>query len=266
MYKFWIRKCEIIAGGKRFDMDDLDIKFNIPFDNNDEPDVAQATIYNLSDNSINSIKKEQNIIVNAGYEGDIGTIFKGTLQKTITRWNNTEKITDMHIGDGSQEWLRKHISVAYSGGITSMEILGDLVGRFGLELGKLELVNNLSFPKGRIIDSSLKDAIKQIVKETGTEFKISKGRIFIMPHKQGVPTGFLLNKDTGLIGSPEVFEKEEDGEIYKGYKIKMLLNHKITINSIIVVESKTANGTFRVLRGKHINNGSEFTTQIEVME
>lgn len=265
MVDFWIRQCEIIAGGKRFIGDELDIGFIVPFDNDEEPDVAKATIYNLSDNSINSIKKEQNVIINAGYKGDIGTIFKGTIQKAVTRWSGVDKVTELTIGDGSQQWLTKEVSEAYGEGITASAILDDLCGKFGLELGRIDLVNDLTYPKGRVIDAMLKDAIKQIVIECDTEFKISKGRIFIMPHNEGIPTGFLLNKDTGLIGSPEVFEKEEDGETLNGFKVKMLLNHRVTVDSIIQVQSRTANGIYRVLKGKHINNGSDYLTEVEVM-
>jgi hypothetical protein len=266
MDSFWIRQCTVIAGGKRFNMDELDIEFNVPFDNDEEPDIAGVTIYNLSENTINSIKKEQNVIVNAGYKGDVGTIFKGTIQKTRTRWNGVDKKTELTIGDGSQQWLTAHVSAAYGNNITANAILGDLTGRFGLELGKLNLVNNLTYPKGRIIDCSLKDAIIQIVHECDTEFKISQGRIFIMPHEQGIFTGFVLNKDSGLIGSPEAFEKEEDGKTFKGFKVKMLLNHRITINSLLQIQSKTANGVYRVSRGSHRNNGSDFLTTVEVME
>jgi len=111
----------------------------------------------------------------------------------------------------------------------------------------------------------LKDAVQQIVKECGSTFKISKGRIFIMPFGEGIQTGFLLNYQTGLIGSPEVFEREERDCTKKGYKIQMLLNHRITVNSIIRVESRTANGMFRVLKGRH-RCGGDFITEVEVME
>ena len=266
MNSFWIRQNEVIAGGKRFTLDDLDIEFNVPFDNDSEPDYAKVTIFNLSENSINAIKRDKNFIINAGYQGDVGTIFKGTLQKAYTRWSGVDKVTEFTIGDGARQWMTAHVSQAYSEGITASAILKDLTGMFGLELGKLDLVNDLTYPTGRIIDSSLKDAIKQIVRETGTEFKISQGRIFIMPHEEGIPTGFLLNSDSGLIGSPEVIEKAEDGETITGYKVKMLLNHRITINSIIIIESETANGTYRVLRGRHKNNTSDFLTEVEVCE
>jgi hypothetical protein len=266
MAKFWIRQTEVLAGGKRFHSDELDIEFTVPFDNEEEPDIAGVTIYNLSENSINAIKKDQNVIINAGYKGDVGTIFKGTLQKAATSWSDVDKVSEFTIGDGAMQWLTKDVSEAYGEDITAMAILEDLTGKFGLELGRLELVNNIAYPKGRVIDAMLKDAIKQIVRETGSQFRISGGKIFIMPHGEGIKTGFLLNKDTGLIGSPEVFEREEDGDTIKGYKVTMLLNHRITINSILQIKSKTANGVFRVLKGQHTASGSDFLTKVEVLE
>lgn len=263
MARFWIRQTEVIAGGKSFRSDDLDIEFDVPFDNDDEPDIANITIYNLSDSSINTMKKAQNVIVNAGYQGDTGTIFMGTLQKAVSRWEGIDKVTELTVGDGSQQWLTKHVSKSYAKNVSASAILKDLTGMFGLELGTFQLSNDMTYPKGRVINAMLKDAVKQIVAESNSQFNISKGKIIIMPYGQGVQTGFLLQSDTGLIGSPEAFEKEEDNKTAKGYKIQMLLNHRITVNSIIQVKSRTANGTYRVVSGKHT---SDFITEVEVRE
>ena len=264
MDSFWIRQIEIFAGSKSFRSDELDIEFDVPFDNNEEPDVARITIYNLSENSINAVSKNKTVTINTGYEGDIGTIFTGTLQKVMTRWQGVDKVTEFTVGDGSQQWLTAEISQTYAEDITASAILRDLTGMFGLELGKLELTNDITYPKGRVIDAMLKDAIKQIAKETDSRFKISKGKIYIMPFDRGIQTGVLLKSDTGLIGSPEVFEKEESGETKKGFKIQMFLNHRITVNSMIQVQSETANGVYRVLKGRH-RSASDFITEVEVL-
>lgn len=263
MGKYWIRQTEIIAGGRKYHSDDLDIDFDVPFDNDEEPDIAGVTVYNLSENSIHAIKKGQNVIINAGYKGDTGTIFMGTIQKAISRWENVDKVTELTIGDGSQQWLTKHVSKTYAENISASALLRDLTSMFGLELGKLQLKNDITYPKGRVINAMLKDAVKQIVNECDSQFNISKGKIIIIPFGGGIQTGFLLNSDTGLIGSPEAFEKEEDSKTIRGYKIQMLLNHRITVNSIIQVQSKTANGTYRVVQGKH---ASDFITEVEVLE
>jgi len=261
----WIRQVVILAGGRRFHNDDLTIEFDVPFDNTEAPDVAKATIFNLSDNSINAIKKNQHVVINAGYKGDVGTIFKGTLQNASTRWHGVDKATELIIGDGAMEWLSTEVSQTYAENIQASAILRDLTGMFGLELGRLDLVNDLTYPKGRCIDAMLKDAIKQIVKECESHFNISMGKIYIMPFGEGIETGFLLNSNTGLIGSPEAFEREEQGETMKGFKVQMLLNHRITINSILQIQSRTANGRYRVLKGRH-RSSVDFLTEVEVVE
>jgi len=265
MSKFWIRETIVLAGGRRFHSNELDIEFDVPFDNDSEPNVANITIYNLSDSSINSMQKDQTIIINSGYRDDIGSIFIGSLQKSHTRWQGTEKITELTIGDGAQEWLTSNVSQAYAEGMKASAILADLCGMFGIEPGKLDLVNDLTYPNGRVIDCMVKDAVKQIVKECDSTFKISQGKIYIMPQEQGIPSGFFLNEQTGLIGSPEVFEKEERGQTKKGYRVTMLLNHRITVDSILQIQSRTANGTFQVLKGRHRSAG-DHVTEVEVME
>ena len=49
----------------------------------------------------------------------------------------------------------------------------------------------------------------------------------------------------------------------KTWKVTCLLNPKIETDSIIKVESKTCNGTFRVISGKHTK---DFNTELEVEE
>lgn len=263
MSDFWIRQSEVIAGGKSFKSDDLDIDFDVPFDNNDEPDVAKIILYNPSENSINAILKGQNLILNAGYKGDVGTIFMGTIQEHKTFWQGVDKVTEFTAGDGSEQWLKKYISTSYGANVTAAAILSDLTGKFGLELGQLKLVNNITYPKGRVIAGMLKDALKDITAECGSQLTITKGKIVIKPFNEGKAIGFLLTSDTGLLGSPEPFSREENDKIINGFKVQMLLNHRITVNSIIQIQSKTANGSFRVQSGKHTG---EFITEVEVLQ
>lgn len=108
----------------------------------------------------------------------------------------------------------------------------------------------------------LQSVMRQIVAETGSKFHISHGKILIRPWDAGTQTGFMLNSDTGLIESPQPFEEERDGQIIKGYNVRMLLNHRVTVDSILKLESKTANGIFRVKKGVHTG---DFITEVEVV-
>ena len=89
--------------------------------------------------------------------------------------------------------------------------------------------------------------------------------------------GLDISKETGLINEPEEIEEEVKDEKksktknpkkkLKGYKIKVLLNHKITTDVIIKLTSRKVNGLFRVSKGEHKGDtsGQEYYTECEVV-
>ena len=64
---FWIREATLVIGNKKYTLGELDFKFSIPFDDSDEPPVATVTVTNLSANTRAGIKKNDPVILNAGY-------------------------------------------------------------------------------------------------------------------------------------------------------------------------------------------------------
>lgn len=263
MAKYWIQKAEILVAQKKFTNDDFEIDFLVSFDDDSEPNISHVMIYNLSDTTIALLKKGENLILNAGYEGDVGTILLGTIDKQETTWEGIDKVTKLTVSEGSDKWLNAYVSKSYAPGSTSKAILTDLAGMFGMELGELRLVNDITYARGRSVSGMLQSVMRQIVKETGSKFHISQGKILIRPWEAGTQTGFVLNADTGLIESPQPFEEENNGQKTSGYRVRMLLNHRITVDSILQIQSKTANGTFRVRRGSH--SGADFITEVDVV-
>lgn len=91
--KFWKRQATLQIGSKRFGMDDLYFKFTVPFEDSEKLGTATIEAYNLSPATRNSIKKGMPIILNAGYEGDIGAIFTGKVSQVSDKHSGTEVIT-----------------------------------------------------------------------------------------------------------------------------------------------------------------------------
>jgi hypothetical protein len=262
MAKFWKRKAEVLVAGKKYILDDFEIDFKVEFDDDPEPNISEIAIYNLSNDSISTIKKGSNIILNAGYEGDVGTILLGKVEKPETTWEGVDKKTNILIGEGSDVWMKAYVSKTYAPGITSKAILSDLSGQFGMELGDFRLTKDITYMKGKSVSGMLQTIMREVVKDTGSKFHISKGKIYIRTPEAGDNTGFLLSADTGLLESPTPFEEDVDGKTISGYRVKMLLNHRITVDSILQIQSKTANGMFRVWRGTHYG---DFITEVEVV-
>jgi len=261
--KFWKQKVELIAGGKKYTNDDFEIDFTVEFGDSDDPDISEVIIYNLSNQTISEIKSKAGVILNAGYDGDVGNILTGKIEKQETVWEGVDKATRLYVGDGSIEWGVKKANKTYQAGSTSKYIINDLAKQLGLEIGEIKLVKNVTYKKGRTITTQLQQALRSIVKDTGSRMFIDKGKLYVRPPSKGTVTGFLLSADTGLIESPQVTEEEDKkGKKIIKYNIRCLLNHRITTDSIIQVKSKTINGNYKVKKGKYYG---DFTMEFEAI-
>ncbi len=249
--KLWLRKINLIMGDREFTNDKFEIDFRVPFSKEPEPDISEIKIYNLSENTIANIKSKAYVILNAGYKGDVGNILSGKIEKITSEWEKVDKVTKITLSDGGFEWRNAKINKTYQKGITAKYIMQDLANILGLEIAEINPTKNISYNLGRTINGSVGSALKQLVKDTGSKMYINKGKLYIREDNKGNETGFLLDSEHGLIDSPERIEEEKNGEKIIKYKIKSLLNYKLTTDSIIEVKSRTLNGFYRVIEGVH---------------
>lgn len=280
---FWIRDIEVLAGGKKFENlgeNGLTIDFDINFSDGKEPDVSEVTIYNLSDDSINQIKKDGYCIVNAGYKklGNKGNILSGDIEEVTTTWQGLDKETKIKVTDGGKKWRKAKISKTYKENTKASMIMRDVINIMGYEIVELKPKNDKAYKLGKTVNGFCSDILKMLVKDTESKMFINKNRIIIRDQKKGFDTGFVLSSETGLIGSPTLNRdntgdkaggvssdkaKKENKEEKKTWEVKCLLNPKIETDSIIQVKSKVLNGTFRVIKGKHTR---DFETVLTVEE
>jgi hypothetical protein len=266
------RKIELMVGQKQFvnelGKDGLTINFDVPFDDDKEPNVATIQIFNLSDQTIHGIKKGAPVILNAGYQNDAGSIFLGFVEKPTTQWQGVDKVTEIKAVDGSESWLRTTIKRTYKAGISGKAIISDLLGMTGLEIGSFNLPTDRLYRGGKTINTTLSKAIAEVAKDCGAKTHVTRGKIFIRPKNEGQTIGFVIDREHGLIASPTPIEKEagegKNKKTVSGWKVVSLLNHRISTDAIVEIKSKTANGTFRVEKGRHYGDGRAFYTEMEV--
>ncbi len=257
------QKIELMAGGKSFNNDNFEIDFTVEFGESSEPKISTVTIYNLSDETIAAIKNKTYVIMNCGYGMNVGNILTGKIDKVNPSWEEIDKATEIYVGDGALEWDFKRINKTYAAGSTSRLVISDLANQLGLEVSDLTLEKDITFPRGRSVSGATQYELRKLVDETGSKMFIDKGKLYIRPKKKGTVTGFVLNADTGLIESPQkITEEDKQGNEVVKYNVRSLLNHKITTDSILVIQSKTANGNFRVVKGRHTG---DFITSCEVV-
>lgn len=280
---FWIRDIEVLAGGKKFESlgeNGLSIDFDINFSDGKEPDVSEVTIYNLSDDSINQIKKDGYCIVNAGYKklGNKGNILSGDIEEVTTTWQGLDKETKIKVTDGGKKRRKAKISKTYKEGTKASLIMRDVINVMGYEIVELKPKKDKVYKLGKTVNGFCSEVLKMLVKDTESKMFVNKNRITIRDQEKGFETGFVLSPESGLVGSPSLNRdntgdkapdvstdkaKKENKEEKKTWEVRSLLNPKIETDSIIMIKSKVLDGKFRVIKGKHTK---DFETVITVEE
>lgn len=255
------RRTQVLVAGLNIYDPPYQVEFEIEFDTDPEPNTGEVTLYNLSQNTSSKLKKGQQVIINSGYEGDVGTVALAVLDEVNTERNELDVLTKLKIGDATDTWAKATVSKSYKAGIKASQVLDDILHGFGLEVGLLKLPKDTVYAGGKVVCGPLQTVVRQIVKDCGAKFHIANGRIIIGPENQGFQTAFVLNPDTGLIGSPERIESDK-GEMWR---VRSLLNHQLGSDSIIKLESQIVRGWFRVVKGKHSSTKSEHITEVEVI-
>ncbi|OXS74921.1 hypothetical protein B1B04_08515 [Lysinibacillus sp. KCTC 33748] len=293
MSNLYMRKTKLIVGDREI-TDPLTIKFSVPFGDNDKVDTIDIQVYNLKDETIKSISVNKAVILSAGYVDDNGVIFSGVLKKKETKWEGLDKITTFKCIDCTLDYTQGVIKRTYARNTPASVILRDLARDAGLAIGDIDLPTDFIYRSGKALNGKIKFLVSEIAKDCKAKLHINKGRMYVRDRAKGDKVGLDISKETGLIDAPEEIEEEvkEEKKVketketketkdekksksksenpqkkIKGYKIKMLLNHKITTDVIIKLKSRNVNGVFRVSKGEHKGDtsGTEYYTECEVV-
>jgi hypothetical protein len=191
-------------------------------------------------------------------------VLLGFAKDVKTEWQEVDRVTTITVIDGTDSWFNMTFKKTFNKGVSAKTILTAMLAETGLRIGAFNLPKNYVYRSGKTINGKLSDAIKAIAKDCGAKAHVNRGKIFIRPSDEGDTVGFLLNADSGLVSSPTPIEKDVNGKKKQGWNVTCLLNHRITTDALIQLSSRTANGTYRVESGKHVSNGADFLTQMEV--
>ena len=261
------QKVTLKTGDVTIKNDDLDLEFNIPFDDDTEANEAEIVVYNLTNNTINAMKKDAAISITAGYGKDTGVIFSGYISKKNTRWENNDKVTTIYAIDknGKKE---ETINLSFGRGTKASKILKKLVEVLGLPVAVFQTKRDHTYKDKVTVDGGLMANIKKYAEICGVVAYVCKSKTYVCPLTYGTHETFYLTPDTGLLSASE-FEEEITAEDYTdkvtGLEIEMLLQHKVQTGSIINISSKNAKGDYRVREGSHTYDGSEFITTVKAI-
>ena len=264
------RKVIIQTKDLTIDGNKLDVEFTVPFDDDMEANEAEIIVYNLSKNSRNMLKYNNAISITAGYESDTGIVFSGYISKEVTSRDGNDIKTTITAIDSMELKERKIDSIAYNAGVTASYILKDLIKRSGLPLAVFKPRRDFTYKDSVTVDGELMENIRKYAEVCGISAYILKGKVYARYIKDGDNIEFEVSTDTGMVDSPEEFEEEVTAEDYidvvKGYKVKMLLQHRVTTAAIVTLKSRDVNGKYRVRSGQHVCGGNDFYTEMELLD
>ena len=266
--------------------DDFKITFEVPFDDDMEMNMAEVTVCNLTDSTINKLRRNDTITIEAGYNTDTGIICSGRISNVSTKHDGIDKTTTIEIKDGPDLSNKSLTNKTYANGTRASYILRDLAKKLGLAIAKFQIPNDIKYWDGYVVDGSITEAMENVAMHCGVGCYIHKSKLYIRPITSGDDLRFTLSVDTGLLGSPEAFSEstevtEEDlkyvsrsrmkvvyGKWYiieNGYKVNCLLQHRFQVASIVNLKARGINARCRVKSGTH-SFDSDFKTELEMIE
>ena len=256
----------IQSGDTTISSEELDVEFVVPFDDDMEPNEAEITVYNLSNNTIRQLKRGAAISITSGYKGDTGVLFRGYISKVQTAHEDADKVTTIYALDDIKDHGIE--SIAFAKGTKASYILQALIKKTGIPVAVFSVRRDHTYKDAQTVDGDLMENIRKYAEVCGISVYVSRGKIYARYIKEGDNLNFELSSERGMIGSPSPFTEEIKAEDFKetvsGYEAEMLLQHRMCAGAIVKLNAQDAKGTYRVCSGEHRFSTYEAVTKIKM--
>lgn len=258
------RKASVVIDDNEIKYSDLLFDFEIHFDASSKGNTGSITIYNLSGNSINSIKNGKNIILKAGYRDSFGELIKGSITEIDNKFNNVDRNTTIVISENINEWLKASVNKSWSKNSKASIIAKNIVRESELIIGDIEVGKDIKYTRAKTFSTTIQKALNEIAKDTNSKLHVYSGKVFLRPNNKDSGKKYKLNSNNGLLYTPQKMGKEDnEGE---NWKIQSLLRYEFKPDDIVKVESDKISGNFRIKDGRHIGNQNDWMTILECVK
>ena len=237
MTRQWLREYRFIAGDgkKALDLSKLRIVFDIQKNDNLTPNSANVKIYNLSDDTANRIIKQfTRVRLEAGYQGDTGLIYQGTVIQIVRYRAGVDSVLEFIAGDGDLAYTYGFVNCTQAAGarpIDSLRTVRAAVSDSLIEGVLTPGANTQRLPRGKVFFTPFKTAARKLSRSMNSEIYMDSGKLMAVPHRGYLPkTAVYLSPETGLIGTAK--------QTIEGVECQCLLNHKLTIGALIRIDEE----------------------------
>lgn len=283
MMKLWKQVRLITIGDIVFDYDELDVEFEVKCTDDNKSDLATIKLYNLSDTTLQKLKLNQDVSIDAGYRDIHGVIFNGIVESISTSRDENDFITTIEATPNNRAYANTIINRQFKAGIKASEVIKQIGTMCNFTMDIKELAKDTVYPNGKVFSGRLSNVIPILARDTGTISRFTNTTIeFKLPNK-AYSSVLHLGAEQGLIRidkkmdkadikekkGPQVESKNKsnvDKKISKSkFDIECLLVPLIKIGQLLEIESTLFKGQVVVKECNFVASGLEsFTVSASV--
>ena len=201
------------------------------------PNRGKIEIYNLSGPTISRIEKEfTRIVVNAGYEGDVGILFIGNIANVFHVRKGADIITEIYAADGLLSYNSSYFAQTVGQNVRAPTVVRTVANSFtGLKIGLMEGIPNVnSSLTGQTLVGSSKDVMNKLSADYNFSWSIQNETIQTFSRASSL-TAIVreLSSETGMIDNPTLTEI--------GANAKVLMDRTINPGNRFVIKASHPN-------------------------
>jgi hypothetical protein len=233
------------------DLSNLRFKFTTEANDVETPNTAIIRVYNAKEATIKlAVQEYYGVIINAGYQGNVGTIFQGTIKQFVRgKERNTDSFLEIRAADSDLAYNFGIINKTLPAGSTNVQHLQNLVDALSQAQSSIQQSaqaqqitldpNAISFlsstggilPRGKVLFGMARDYLRDLADTNNCRWSIQKGVLTLIPLTGYLPgQAVQINSATGMLGMPEATDQ--------GVKVKCLLNSKIRVGGLIQLNNQ----------------------------
>ncbi len=229
----------------------LHISFSVEKSDAEAANTAKVQIWNLSDQNLKVLDTADCVLeLKAGYGNNNALILVGNITHASTSMDGADRMTELEVVDGRVELRDCVLSISFDGAVDSREVYSYIAGQMGVAILFADGLEYKVLPNGFSFVGQARTALQKIAECCGHVWTMQNQILQItFPGHPVAAVGYVLNSNTGLIGTPKrivIGSNKENEKALTGCEVEYLLNGAIGINDTVQLESSIASGYFRV--------------------
>ncbi len=229
----------------------LHISFSVEKSDAEAANTAKIQVWNLSGRNLGILDTGDCVAeLKAGYGNRNALILVGNITHVATSMDNADRVTELEVVDGRAALRDTAVSVSFNGMVSCRDVYAYLAGQMGVAARFADGLEYPVLPGGFRFVGQARAALQKMAACCGHAWTMQNQILQVTrPGHPVTAMGYVLNSNTGLIGTPKrivIGSSKENEKARTGWEVEYLLNGAIGVNDTVQLESRVASGYFRV--------------------